>query len=321
MAQATDKTLHVAIRTIQTDLGPRSTASTTIQWVIPQIHLQESRRVRSSDGVAVSAARKASCPEKFLGRQKLVYTFRSARRRFRFPTTVEDDRGRNVKYSFESMLDPKGPRGKRRWRRSLFVRIDPKWSNEFAERVRVRSRSVFGSGSYFLTSSWGVGPKDFARDVGRRSIQVAPTGGSENRPFMFEEWGVRTNIQAFKSGNPILARRTSHWGSVWCVKIVTRMRPVVAYLPDGTRDIIWRAAGARNFQAHQGQQKGFSGRKKAACASAVGKGAGCGTTHLRRLATTSTSARRSPTPLRQSSPRIVFLGLLEPGGRCRRRRR
>jgi len=242
MAQSTGKTLTVAIPAGPTTLDPIN-AVTHDPLVLTQC-MFENLVLYDADGVLRPQLAKA-LPE--ISADKLVYTF-DLRDDVQFHNgqqmTAED-----VKYSFDSMADPK----RNAARRGAFSRID-KVEIDSPTRVRVHLKEPYGPWVYFPTKYMGIWPKDSREKLGDEHFKLHPTGVGTG-PGMFEEW--RPNEYVSLKRNPHYWQpNLPHWERL-VVKIVPEDATRVAYLLTGQADIIG-APPPREF-AQLKTRKGITG--------------------------------------------------------------
>ena len=171
----TGKTLTVAIPAGPTTLDPIN--AVTHDPLVITGTIFENLVEYDQEGVLKPQLAKA-LPE--ISADKLVYTF-DLRDDVAFHNgqkmTAED-----VKYSFDSMLDPK--RGAAR--RGVFARID-KVEVDGPTRVRVHLKEPYAPWVYFLTKYMGIWPKDSREKLGDEHFKLHPAGVGTG-PGMFEEW-------------------------------------------------------------------------------------------------------------------------------------
>jgi peptide/nickel transport system substrate-binding protein len=185
------------------------------------------------DGNLVPQLAKAM-PE--ISADKLTYTF-DLRDDVAFqngqPLTADD-----VKYSFESMLDPK----RNAARRGIFTKIQ-KVVVDGPHRVQVVLSEPYSPWLSFLYKYMGIWPKDSREKLGDEHFRLHPTGVGTG-PGMFAEWRPNESVTLVR--NPHYWQKDiPHWD-----KMVTRLIPDdssrVAYLMTRQVDIIG-APPARDF--------------------------------------------------------------------------
>jgi peptide/nickel transport system substrate-binding protein len=292
MAQATDKTLTVAIPNNPTTLDPINSVYHD-PMVIPQSIFQNLVEY-DVDGVLRPQLAK-QLPE--ISADKLVYTFE-----LRDDVAFHDGQkmtAEDVKYSFESMLDAK----RNAVRRSLFVRIESV-EVDSPTRVRIRLKEPYSPWMVFLTKFMGIWPKDSREKLGDEHFKLHPTGVGTG-PFVFEEW--RPNEYVSLKRNPNYWQKDlPHWERL-VVKIVPEDAARVAYLLTGQADIIG-APPARDFQRLK-QQKGLGGGSRLCLGGWSGM-----LTNVLRPPFDDINFRKAVAYAidRKSLAKDVFLGLLEP---------
>jgi peptide/nickel transport system substrate-binding protein len=245
-AQSAGKTLTVAIPAGPTTLDPIN--AVTHDPLVITGTIFENLVEYDQDGVLKPQLAKA-LPE--ISADKLVYTF-DLRDDVHFHNgqqmTADD-----VKYSFDSMLDPK--RGAAR--RGVFARID-KVEVDGPNRVHVHLKEPYAPWVYFLTKYMGIWPKDSREKLGDEHFKLHPAGVGTG-PGMFEEW--RPNEYVSLKRNPNYWQKDlPHWERV-VVKIVPEDATRVAYLMTGQADIIG-APPPRDF-ARLKSQRGITGAQRA----------------------------------------------------------
>ncbi|MBV8913799.1 MAG: ABC transporter substrate-binding protein [Acetobacteraceae bacterium] len=245
LAQSNGKTLTVAIPAGPTTLDPIN--AVTHDPLVVTGSIFENLVEYDQDGVLKPQLAKA-LPE--VSADKLIYTF-DLRDDVQFHNgqkmTAED-----VKYSFDSMLDPQRAAA----RRGVFARID-KVEVDSPARVRVYLKQPYAPWVYFLTKYMGIWPKDSREKLGDEHFKLHPSGVGTG-PGMFEEWrpneyvSLRRNPNYWQQGLP-------RWEKL-VVKIVPEDATRVAYLMTGQADIIG-APPPRDF-ARLKSQRGITGAQR-----------------------------------------------------------
>ncbi len=242
LAQSTGKTLTVAIPNSPTTLDPINAVIHDPMVITYMIF--ENLIDMDVDGNLVPQLAKAM-PE--VSADKLTYTF-DLRDDVAFhngqPMMAED-----VKYSFESMLDPKRAAA----RRGVFIKID-KVVVDSPHRVQVILSEPYSPWLGFLYKYMGIWPKGSREALGDEHFRLHPTGVGTG-PGIFAEW--RPNESVTLTRNPHYWQKDlPHWD-----KLVTRLIPEdssrVAYLLTRQLDIIG-APPPRDF-ARLSKQKGITG--------------------------------------------------------------
>lgn len=245
-AQSTGKTLTVAIPATPTTLDPIN-AVTHDPLVLTQ-SIFENLVLYDVDGVLRPQLAK-ELPE--ISSDKLVYTFEL--RDDVFFQNGQKMSAEDVKYSFDSMLDPK----RNAARRGVFARIE-RVDIDSPSRVRVWLKEPYSPWVYFLTKYMGIWPKDSREKLGDDHFKLHPTGVGTG-PGMFEEW--RPNEYVSLRRNPHYWQPDlPHWERL-VVKIVPEDATRVAYLLTGQTDIIG-APPPRDF-AQLKTRKGITGAARA----------------------------------------------------------
>lgn len=245
-AQSTGKTLTVAIPAGPTTLDPIN--AVTHDPLVITGAIFENLVEYDQDGVLKPQLAKA-LPE--ISADKLIYTF-DLRDDVQFHNgqqmTAED-----VKYSFDSMLDPKRAAA----RRGVFSRID-RVEIDTPMRVRVHLKEPYTPWVYFLTKYMGIWPKDSREKLGEDHFKLTPTGVGTG-PGMFEEWRPNEYVSLKRNPN-YWQKELPHWERL-VVRIVPEDATRVAYLMTGQTDIIG-APPPRDF-ARLKTQRGITGEAKA----------------------------------------------------------
>jgi peptide/nickel transport system substrate-binding protein len=241
-AAAASNTLTVAIPNSPATLDPINTVIHDPMVLTGSIF--EALVLYDQDGVLRPQLAKA-LPE--ISADKLTYTFE-----------LRDDvlfhngqqmTSADVKYSFESMLDPK----RNAVRRPLFTRIQ-KVDTDGPYRVHFTLSEPYSPWIYFLTKHMGIWPKDSRETLGDDHFKLHPTGVGTG-PGMFEEWRPNESVTLVRNPH-YWDKGLPHWEKL-VVRIVPEDATRVAYLLTRQVDIIG-APPPRDFE-RLSHQKGLVG--------------------------------------------------------------
>jgi peptide/nickel transport system substrate-binding protein len=160
------------------------------------------------------------------------------------PMTSED-----VKYSFESMLDP----NRKAVRRGIFTKID-KVVADSKYRVIITLSEPYSPWLAFLYKYMGIWPKDSREKLGDDHFRLHPTGVGTG-PGMFQEWKPNESVVLKRNPN-YWQKGIPHWDEL-VVRLIPEDSSRVAYLLTKQVDIIG-APPPRDF-ARLSKQKGITG--------------------------------------------------------------
>jgi peptide/nickel transport system substrate-binding protein len=242
LAQSSGKSLTVAIPNSPTTLDPIN--SVIHDPMVLTYMMFENLVDMDTDGKLYPQLAKAM-PE--ISADKLTYTF-ELRDDVVFhsgqPMTAED-----VKYSFESMLDPQ----RKAARRGVFNKID-KVTVDSKYRVLVTLSEPYSPWLAFLYKYMGIWPKDSREKLGDEHFRLHPTGVGTG-PGIFEEWKPNESVTLRRNPN-YWQKGIPHWEKL-VVRLIPEDSSRVAYLMTRQVDVIG-APPPRDF-ARLSKQKGLAG--------------------------------------------------------------
>jgi peptide/nickel transport system substrate-binding protein len=242
LAQSPGKTLTVAIPNSPTTLDPINQVIHDPMVITYMIF--ENLIDMDIDGNLVPQLAK-TMPE--VSADKLTYTF-DLRDDVAFqngqPLTAED-----VKYSFESMLDPQ----RNAARRGIFTKIT-KVIADSPHRVQVVLSEPYAPWLSFLYKYMGIWPKDSREKLGDQYFRLTPKGIGTG-PGIFAEWRPNESITLVRNPN-YWQKDLPHWDKLVC-KLIPEDSTRVAYLLTRQLDIIG-APPPRDFPS-LGKRPGITG--------------------------------------------------------------